>query len=286
MARRQLNDQWVAVAVGEDVDDAEDVDYSIPVNTDSAVVGDARADTEADKKAACVRVVELVSEKNSTVLLTERFPPASGTEGSDLTIAMLNHALAITRQNQSDTANQESLSESANAVQAGSADAVVSVGDIILTADKLTVFGNMFRLLKPGGWIAISDVVAEDRLTYRDRVQRGSYLARVSGRNAQPLPSIPTYTFGQYREGLRQVGFTDVDIATSYTVADSVHFSTVTAVKPAGSHATADDVGLLPLDRDQLRSQAARSDATVATARQEPAVTVHGPNDCPPLPWA
>lgn len=285
MARRQLNDLWAAVAVGEDVDDAEDVDYSIPVNTDPAVVGDASSDVEAEQKVACVRVVELVSEKNSTVLLTERFPPASGTGGSDLTIEMLSHALAITQHNQSGTANQESLSESANVVQAGSADAVVSIGDIILTADKLAVFGNMFRLLKPGGWVAISDVVAEDWLTHRDRLQRGNYLARVSGRHAQPLHSVPMYSFGQYRERLRQVGFTDIDLATSYSVADGVCLSTVTAVKPVPSNATADDVGVLPLDRDQLRRRAQRCEAPAPTP-PEPAVSVHGPNDCPPLPWA
>nr|WP_248283489.1 hypothetical protein [Cryobacterium arcticum] len=44
-----------------------------------------------------------------------------------------------------------------------------------LTADKTAVITEMYRILKPGGRLGISDVVAEDHLSEQDSVQRGSY---------------------------------------------------------------------------------------------------------------
>ena len=58
------------------------------------------------------------------------------------------------------------------------------------------------RVLKPGGRIGISDVVAEDRLAAAERAQRGSYVGCIAG----------ALSIGEYRDGLTAAGFVDVRV--------------------------------------------------------------------------
>ena len=52
---------------------------------------------------------------------------------------------------------------------------------INLSTDKPAVFAEIARVLKPGGRIGISDVVAEDRLDRAERAERGSYVGCIAG---------------------------------------------------------------------------------------------------------
>ena len=62
-----------------------------------------------------------------------------------------------------------------------SIDVVISNCVINLSTDKAAVLTEIARVLKPGGRIGISDVVAEDRLSAADRAERGSFVGCIAG---------------------------------------------------------------------------------------------------------
>lgn len=93
-----------------------------------------------------------------------------------------------------------------------------------LSTDKPTVFAETFRVLKPGGRIGISDVVAADTLTPEQRAERGDYVGCSAG----------ALSFAEYRAALEAAGFTGIEITPTHPVADGMHSATVRAVKPSG----------------------------------------------------
>lgn len=94
---------------------------------------------------------------------------------------------------------------------------------INLSVDKPAVFAETFRVLRPGGRIGVSDVVADDTLTPEQRAERGNYVGCVAG----------ALSFAEYRQGLAAAGFTDVEITPAHPVADGMHSAIVRAAKPA-----------------------------------------------------
>jgi arsenite methyltransferase len=106
---------------------------------------------------------------------------------------------------------------------AESVDVVISNCVINLSTDKASVLVEMARVLKRGGRIGISDVVAEDRLAPEQRAERGSYVGCIAG----ALSRV------EYEEGLRAAGFEDVSVTFTHRVADGMHGAIVKAVKAA-----------------------------------------------------
>ena len=105
---------------------------------------------------------------------------------------------------------------------ASSVDVVISNCVINLSTDKPSVFTEMGRVLRPGGRIGISDVVAEDRLTPQERAERGSYVGCIAGALSK----------GEYEAGLEAAGFIDVSVTFTNQVADGMHAAIVKAAKP------------------------------------------------------
>jgi SAM-dependent methyltransferase len=102
-----------------------------------------------------------------------------------------------------------------------SVDVVISNCVINLSTDKPSVLREIGRVLKPGGRIGISDVVAEDRLEPQERAERGSYVGCIAG----------ALSTSEYTEGLRAAGFDDVTVEFTHQVADGMHGAIVKAVK-------------------------------------------------------
>ena len=110
---------------------------------------------------------------------------------------------------------------------ANSVDVVISNCVINLSPDKPAVFAELARVLKPGGRIGISDVVAEDRLTPEERAERGSYVGCIAGALSK----------GEYEAALGEAGFEDVSVEFTHEVADGIHGAIVKAERPAGESA-------------------------------------------------
>ena len=104
---------------------------------------------------------------------------------------------------------------------AESVDVVISNCVINLSVDKPAVLTEIARVLKPGGRIGVSDVVAEDRLSTRERAERGSYVGCIAGALSK----------GEYEAGLEAAGFEQVSVTFTHEVADGMHGAIVKAVK-------------------------------------------------------
>lgn len=101
-------------------------------------------------------------------------------------------------------------------------DVVISNCVINLSADKPAVIREMFRVLKPGGRIGVSDVVAENQLSPGQRAERGSYVGCIAG----------ALSIAEYEAELAAAGFTDVTVQLTHEVAEQMHGAIVKAVKP------------------------------------------------------
>jgi ubiquinone/menaquinone biosynthesis C-methylase UbiE len=99
---------------------------------------------------------------------------------------------------------------------------VISNCVINLSADKPTVFAEMFRVLIPGGRIGVTDVVAEDHLTRADRAERGSYVGCIAGALSQ----------SEYLTDLAAAGFVGAEVTFTHETAPYMHSAIIRATKP------------------------------------------------------
>jgi arsenite methyltransferase len=102
-----------------------------------------------------------------------------------------------------------------------SVDVVISNCVINLSIDKAAVLTEIARVLKPGGRVGVSDIVAEDRLSPEERAERGSYVGCIAGALSK----------GEFEAGLQAAGFEDVSVVFTHEVADGMHGAIVKAVK-------------------------------------------------------
>ena len=112
---------------------------------------------------------------------------------------------------------------------ADSVDVVISNCVVNLSTDKPAVLAELARVLKPGGRLGISDVVAEDRLSPDERAERGSFVGCIAGALSK----------GEYETGLAAAGFEDVSVTFTHEVEDGIHGAIVKARRPADAEPTA-----------------------------------------------
>ena len=167
-------------------------------------------------------VLDLGSGGGIDVILSARRVGPTGTAyGLDMTDEML--ALARKNAKEAGVANVHFLKGVIEQIPlpADSVDVVISNCVINLSVDKTSVLSEMARVLRPGGRVGVSDVVAEDRLTPEERGERGSYVGCIAGALSRR----------EYLEGLRAAGFEDVSVEFTHQVADGMHGAVVKAVK-------------------------------------------------------
>ena len=169
-------------------------------------------------------VLDLGSGGGIDVLLSaKRVGPTGTVYGIDMTEEMLDLARGNAEQvGATNVEFRKGLIEDVPLPDA-SADVIISNCVINLSTDKPVVMHEMFRVLRPGGRLGLSDVVAEDRLGLAERAMRGSYVGCIAG----------ALSFGEYRQELEAAGFTDISITPTHEMADGIHGAIVRATKPA-----------------------------------------------------
>jgi arsenite methyltransferase len=155
------------------------------------------------------------------ILSAKRVGPTGLAYGLDMTDEML--ALAQRNAEEAGVRNAIFLKGMIEQVPlpAESVDVVISNCVINLSTDKAAVLTEIARVLKPGGRVGVSDVVAEDRLSHDERAERGSYVGCIAGALSK----------SEYEGGLEAAGFEDVRVTFTHEVADGMHGAIVHAIK-------------------------------------------------------
>jgi arsenite methyltransferase len=168
-------------------------------------------------------VLDLGSGGGIDVLLSaRRVGPSGFAYGVDMTDEML--ALARSNAAKANAGNVEFVKGTIEDVPLpnASVDVVISNCVINLSVDKPAVLAEMFRLLRPGGRIGISDIVAEDHLTPAQRAERGSYVGCIAGALSRR----------EYLDGLAAAGFVAAEVIFTHAAADGMHAAIIRAHKP------------------------------------------------------
>jgi arsenite methyltransferase len=168
-------------------------------------------------------VLDLGSGGGIDVLLSaRRVGPTGFVYGLDMTDEMLELARENVRK--AGVTNVEFLKGFIEDIPLPDAtvDVIISNCVINLSTDKPTVIREMFRTLRPGGRLGISDIVAANHLSPEDRAKRGSYVGCIAG----------ALSFAEYGSELSAAGFAGISIGPTSKAADGMHSAIVRATKP------------------------------------------------------
>jgi arsenite methyltransferase len=107
----------------------------------------------------------------------------------------------------------------------GSVDVIVSNCVLNLSGDKAKVFAEAARVLRPGGRLAVSDVIASPDMDEATRADMAAYTGCIAGALSEQ----------QFRDGLAAAGFTDIEIRATHRVHEFASSAIVRARKPGPS---------------------------------------------------
>jgi SAM-dependent methyltransferase len=207
-------------AFGEALYDAEQRG-ELPETAALASLGCGNPTMVAELRAGEV-VLDLGSGGGIDVILSANRVGATGVAyGLDMTDEML--ALARRNARAAGVTNVHFLKGVIEQIPlpAGSVDVVISNCVINLSTDKDAVLSEIARVLRPGGRIGISDVVAENHLSPQQRAARGSHVGCIAG----------ALSVEEYGAGLAASGFEQISVELTHRVADAMHGAIIKAIK-------------------------------------------------------
>ena len=102
-------------------------------------------------------------------------------------------------------------------------DVIISNCVINLSADKARVLAEAFRVLRPGGRLAITDMIADEDIDPALLAEAEQRSGCISG----------TLTAPHYRSMLQAAGFTAVAITKTHLAGGGVHSAIIRAARPA-----------------------------------------------------
>ena len=170
-------------------------------------------------------VLDLGSGGGIDVLLSaKRVGPTGKAYGLDMTDEML--ALAQANQKKANVENVEFLKGAIEDIPLpqDSVDVIISNCVINLSGDKDRVLGEAFRVLKPGGRFAISDVVVRGEVPADIRRSMELWVGCIAGALEE----------NEYREKLARAGFESIEIETTrvYKVEEARDFLAAAGLDP------------------------------------------------------
>ncbi len=188
----------------------------VPAEAAAASLGCGNPTALADLKAG-ETVLDLGSGGGIDVLLSaQRVGPTGKAYGLDMTDEML--ALARENQRKSGAANVEFLKGEIEQIPLpeASVDVIISNCVINLSADKDRVLAEAFRVLKPGGRLAVSDVVVRGEVPPAIRRSVELWIGCVAGALEEQ----------EYRDKLAKAGFAAIDVEPTrvYRMEDAQEF--------------------------------------------------------------
>jgi arsenite methyltransferase len=195
-------------------------------------------------------VLDLGSGGGIDVLLSARRVGPSGLAyGLDMTDEMLD----LARRNQADAGitNVQWLRGRIEEIPLPrhSVDVIISNCVINLSGDKPQVLREAARVLKPGGRLAVSDVVADDDMDDATRADMQAYTGCIAG----------ALTRDEFTEALVAAGLTDVSITETHRVHPAAISAIVRATKPVditepgGTHAVSAGAGCCSTTEQKYR---------------------------------
>jgi len=169
-------------------------------------------------------VLDLGSGGGIDVLISaRRVGPTGKAYGLDMTDEMV--ALARENQRKSGLANVEFLKGEIEQIPLpdASVDVILSNCVINLSADKDRVLREAFRVLKPGGRFAVSDVVTRGPVPPEVRRDMEMWTGCIAGALEE----------ADYRSKLENAGFTGISLETTREYGNGFSSSFIRAAKPA-----------------------------------------------------
>ncbi len=191
---------------------------ALPATAVAASLGCGNPTALADLKPGEI-VLDLGSGGGIDVLLSaQRVGPTGKAYGLDMTDEML--ALARENQRKAGATNVEFLEGELESIPLpdGSVDVIISNCVINLSGDKDRVLAEAFRVLRPGGRFAVSDVVVRGEVPTEIRRSVELWIGCVAGALEE----------SQYREKLAKAGFEAIDVEPTriYRAEDAREFLT------------------------------------------------------------